>query len=334
MPDNNFVQGSEVSTAAADAIGKLNIINPSDQDFDREAQRQRAANNGKAFDEIFSKANGDEATNRLHKSQNEEIKKMSRIGIRSITIINLLPFKLQINGVLHSRYNLVVPPAPQEPQKKGGIPYGRRVLDRIYFDHQDLGSDMQGIDQFKAVPWLPIELAQDFDREYNEIQKTGAVFFYEGDHMPETSSVLAHQLKVAQEALFKWCEKRCQEADLEFSNDESRKNIGDIPHREAWRILYRAGMVKDEDKPAWLHSINTGARVAQELCPGCDKPKAGAVCVNCGNVFKPLVAYRESMIDFGHVSFGKLTDKEFKEALEIKAQRDKRNVEMTKAASK
>lgn len=330
--DPQYLTGSEVSTTAAEAIGRLIINPPTDQDFDNEAKRQRATM-GKAFDEVFSKANGDEATNRLIKSQNEEIKKMSRIGFRPVTIINLLPFKLQINGVLHSRYNTVVPPAPSEAQRKGGIPYGRRVLDRIYFDHKDLGSDMQGVDQFIAVPWLPIELAQDFDREYNEIQGTGAVFFYEGDHMPESSPVLAHQLKVAQESLFKWCEKRCQEADLEFANDESRKNITET-HRESWRILNRAGVVKDDDKPAWLHSITNNRLNPPELCPGCDKPKAGAVCVNCGNVFKPLVAYKESMIDFGHVSFGKLTDKEFKEALEIKVQRDKRNEAMAKAASK
>lgn len=332
MSENNYVQGSEVSTAAAEAISKLVINPPTDQDFDREAQRQRAANNGRTFEEVYAKTNGDEATARLLKSQNEEIRKMSRIGFRPVTIINLLPFKLQINGVLHSRYNTVVPPAPAEPQKKGGIPYGRRVLDRIYFDHKDMGSDLQGIDNFIAVPWLPIELAQDFDREYNEIQGTGAVFFYEGDHMPEASSVLAHQLKVSQENLFKWCEKRCQEADLEFANDESRKNITET-HREAWRILNRAGVVKDDEKPAWLHSISTN-RIAPELCPGCDKPKAGAVCVNCGNVFKPLVAYKESMIEFGHVSFGKLTDAEFKEAIAIKGQRDKRNDAMAKAASK
>lgn len=327
--DPQYLTGSEVSTTAADAIGKLIINPPTDQDFDNEAKRQRATM-GKAFDEVFSKANGDEATNRLIKSQNEEIKKMSRIGFRPVTIINLLPFKLQINGVLHSRYNTVVPPAPSEAQRKGGIPYGRRVLDRIYFDHKDLGSDMQGVDQFIAVPWLPIELAQDFDREYNEIQGTGAVFFFEGDHMPESSPVLTHQLTVAQASLFKWCEKRCQEADLEFANDESRKNITET-HRESWRILNRAGVVKDEDKPAWLHSITTN-RVAPELCAGCDKPKAGAVCVNCGNVFKPLIAYREGMIDFGHVSFQKMNDEEFKEALKIQETRAKRTAAMGKKA--
>jgi hypothetical protein len=328
--DNNYIQGSEVSTAAAEAISKLDIIPPTDKDFDRVAQQQRATM-GKAFDEVFTAANGDEATKRLLKSQNEEIRKMQRIGFRPVTIINLLPFKLQINGVLHSRYNTVVPPAPQEPQKKGGIPYGKRTLDKIYFDHKDLGSDMQGIDQFVAVPWLPIELAQDFDREYNEIQGTGAVFFYEGDHMPESTPGLRHQLEEAQKSLFKWCDKKCQEADLEWSNDESRKNIGET-HREAWRIMFRAGVVTQDSQPPWLHAINTAGRTAPELCPGCDKPKAGAVCVNCGNVFKPLIAYKESMIDWGHVSFGKLTDEEFKEALKIKEARDKRTAQMNKKA--
>jgi hypothetical protein len=329
MP-NEYVQGSEVSTAAAAAIEKLNIQPPTDQDFDREAQRQRQTM-GKAFDEVFTAANGDEATKRLLKSQNEEIGKMKRIGFRPVTIINLLPFKLQINGVLHSRYNTVVPPAPSEPQKKGGIAYGRRVLDRIYFDHKDLGSDMQGIDQFIAVPWLPIELAQDFDREYNEIQGTGAVFFYEGDMVPESSPVLTHQLKEAQKNLFKWCDKKCQEADLEWSNDESRKNIGET-HREAWRIMFRAGVVTADSQPPWLHAINTTGRTAPELCPGCDKPKAGAVCVNCGNVFKPLIAYREGMIEFGHVSFQKMTEEEFKEAQKLQQTRAKRTAQMTTKA--
>ncbi|HEV7523006.1 MAG TPA: hypothetical protein VGP89_18030 [Candidatus Angelobacter sp.] len=329
--DPNYLEGSEVSTTAASAIEKLAINPPTEQDFDRERTRQRKTM-GAAFDEIYTKANTDEGTARLLKSQNEEIRKMSRIGFSKVTIINLLPFKLQINGVLHSRYNTVVPPAPSEPQKKGGIPYARRVLDRIYFDHKDLGSDMQGIDQFIAVPWLPIELAQDFDREYNEIQGTGAVFFYEGDKIPESSEVLMHQLKEAQKNLFKWCEKRCQEADLEFANDESRKNITET-HREAWRILRRDNVVKDDDKPAWLHSLTTN-RVAPELCPGCDKPKAGAVCVNCGNVFKPLIAYREGMIEFGHVSFQKMTDDEFKEAQKLQQTRAKRTAQMgTKAGS-
>lgn len=328
--NNDYIQGSEVSTAASEAIKKLDIILPTDQDFEREANRQRATM-GKAFDEVFTPANGDEATKRLLKSQNEEINKMKRIGFRPVTIINLLPFKLQINGVLHSRYNTVVPPAPSEPQKKGGIPYGRRVLDRIYFDHKDLGSDMQGIDQFIAVPWLPIELAQDFDREYNEIQGTGAVFFYEGDNVPETSPGLMHQLKEAQKSLFKWCDKKCQEADLEWSNDESRKNIGET-HREAWRIMFRAGVVTADSQPPWLHAINTAGRTAPELCPGCEKPKAGAVCVNCGNVFKPLIAYREAMIEFTHVSMGKLTNEEFQEALKLKEVRDKRHAQMNKKA--
>lgn len=328
--DPNYLEGSEVSTASAEAIKRLNIQPPTDQDFDREAQRQRATM-GKAFDEVFTAANGDEATKRLLKSQNEEINKMKRIGFRPVTIINLLPFKLQINGVLHSRYNTVVPPAPPEPQKKGGIPYGRRVLDRIYFDHKDLGSDMQGIDQFIAVPWLPIELAQDFDREYNEIQGTGAVFFYEGDNVPESSPVLAHQLKEAQKSLFKWCDKKCQEADLEWSNDESRKNIGET-HREAWRIMFRAGVVTEDSQPPWLHAISATGRTAPELCPGCDKPKAGAVCVNCGNVFKPLIAYREGMIEFGHVSFQKMNDEEFKEAQKLQQTRAKRTAQMTTKA--
>lgn len=327
--DPSYLQGSEVSTAAAEAIAKLHINPPTEHDFDMEAARQRATM-GKAFDEVFNKTNGDEGTKRLIKSQNEELRKMSRIGFSKITIVNLLPFKLQVNGVLHTRYNLVVPPAPSEPQKKGGIPYGRRVLDRIYFDAKDLGSDMEGIDNFQAIPWLPIELAQDFDREYNEIQGTGAVFFYEGDKVPESSPVLAHQLETAQKNLFTWCDKRCNEANLEFANDESRKNITEL-HREAWRILNRAGIVKDSEKPPWLHSIST-SKVAPDLCAGCDKPKAGAVCVNCGNVFKPLLAYKESMIDFGHVSFGKMTDDEFKEALEIKKERDKRAALMNKKA--
>lgn len=327
--DPSYLQGSEVDTSAAEAISRLNIIPPTDSDFAQEAKRQRVSE-GKAFDEVFNKNNGDEGTKRLIRSQNEALHTLKLIGIKPVTVINLLPFKLQINSVLHSRYDLVVPQSPTDPQKKGGIPYARRVFDRPYFDSKDMGSDMEGIDNFVAMPWLPIQIALDFDREYNEIQATGCVFFYEGDNPPESTPVLAHQLKKAQESLFKWCEKRCQEADLEFANDESRKNITEV-HREAWRILHRANVVKDDSKPAWLHSITTN-RTAPDLCAGCDKPKAGAVCVNCGNVFKPLIAYRESMIDFGHVSFGKMTDEEFKEALKIKEQRDKRTAQMNKKA--
>ena len=342
MPDYN----EQFAGVPSETVSKVlaNVKPPTDADFEREAQRQRELTTvrddkgrviaqGKAFDEMYNTANKDSATRRLLESQAKEHHKLNRIGWKPVTIINLMPFTLDVNGVIQKRYDLRVPPAPLEPLKKGSIPYARRVLDRIYWDSEDQGSDMEGVDNFKAVPWTPMEVAEDFTREYNDIQNCGGVFIYEGDHLPETSEVLKNQLKKAQEDLFRWCEKRCQEADLEFSSEASRKNITDY-HRNAWKIMHRAGLVKDEEKPAWLHSIHSSVRQAPELCPGCDKPKAGAVCVNCGNVFKPLIAYRESMIEFGHVSFGKLSDDEFKEALKIKAQRDKRNEQMTKAATK
>ena len=327
----NFEQESTFAGVPTETVSKVlaDMKPPTDADFEKEAQRQRKEF-GKSFDEVYNTNNVTAGTRRMLENQKKEHNKMNRIGWKPVTIINLMPFTLDVNGVIQKRYDLRVPPAPAEPLKKGAIPYSRRVLDRIYWDSEDQGSDMEGVDNFKPVPWLPIEVAEDFTREYNDIQNCGGVFIYEGDHLPETSPVLMNQLKRAQEELFKWCEKKVQDADLEFASESTRKNISDV-HRNAWKIMFRAGLTSEEQKPAWLHSVHSSARQAPEFCPGCDKPKAGAVCVNCGNVFKPLVAYKESMIEFGHVSFGKMNDEEFKEALKWKAHNDKRFAAIAKA---
>jgi len=335
MPVNDFAAHSEFKGVPLETAENIlsRAVTPTDKDFAREAERQRQMTSfkdesgrvirGKAFDEIFTGNNATEATRRLLRSQNEEGKKLNRIGWSPVTIVNLMPFPLEVNGVIHRRYDLKVPPAPLEPKHKDVPAYSMRTLDRLYWDSKDLGTGMDDVDNFQAVPWTPVELAEDFTREYNDIQKCGGVFFYEGANVPESTSVLREMLKKAAEARNTWCLAKVQEADLEYTNESTHKNITEI-HRGAWRILHQVGIVKEEQKPGWLRAVHKSAGQTPELCPGCDKPKAGIICVNCHNVFKPLVAYKEGMIEFGHVSFQKMTDAEYEEAKKIKKEREKR----------
>lgn len=349
--ENKYVNEDQSQVPAGTVVRVLDKMQPpTDKDFDRERDRQRRITTveqrnqdgevvslipGKAFDEVFNPANATQATKRLIQSQNEAGKKLNRIGWNKVMVINLMPFALKPNGVLTERYGLSVPPAPIEPKSKEFPSYSFRLLDRLYWDNKDRGAGMDDVDNFEAIPWTPLEVADDFIKEYNEVQRCGGVFVYEGEQMPETSPGLKNMLFKAAEARNQWCMARVEEANLEFASEASRKNITEV-HRNAWRILFHAGLVKKEDQPPWLTAINPSAVKAHaEICKRCGTGLAGGyACKECGNIINALAAYEDGAIEWGHVSFQKMTDEEFKKATEIKNRRAKQLAAMEKAAAK
>lgn len=352
MPNPNEYVSEEQSQIPASTVVKVldKMAPPTDEDFERERTRQRrmttveqrnekgevvAVIPGKAFDEVYTPQSATLATKRLLQSQNEAGKKLNRIGWSKVMVVNLMPFALKPNGVLTERYGLTVPPAPIEPRSKDFPSYSFRLLDRLYWDSKDRGAGMDDVDNFEAMPWTPLEVADDFIKEYNEVQKCGGVFVYEGEQMPETSPVLKNMLLKAAEARNEWCMKRVEEANLEYASESSRKNITEV-HRNAWRILFHAGLVKKEEQPPWLTAISSAAvRTPTELCKRCGSAVGGGyACKECGNIIKPLEAYEDGAIEWGHVSFQKMSDEDMKKATEIRKKREKQLAQMEKAASK
>lgn len=349
--ENQYVNEDQAQIPAGTVVRVLDkMVPPTDDDFERERERQRRVTTveqrnqkgevvavipGKAFDEVYNPANATQATKRLIQSQNEAGKKLNRIGWNKVMVVNLMPFALMPNGVLIERYNLKVPPAPIEARKDGVPAYSFRLLDRLYWDSKDRGAGMDDVDNFEAIPWTPLEVADDFIKEYNEVQRCGGVFVYEGEQMPETSPVLRNMLQTAAEARNTWCMQRVEEANLEYASESSRKNITEV-HRNAWRILFHAGLVKKEDQPLWLTAINPAAVKAHtEICKRCGTGLAGGyACKECGNIINALAAYEDGAIEWGHVSFQKMTEEEFKKATDIRNKRAKQLAQMEKAAAK
>ena len=98
---------------------------------------------------------------------------------RPVTILNLNPFPLKINGGVFFPEEIAACPP--------GKPYTIHVIRETRWGHKDLGCDAQNMMQMEPVPAIPLVLAAEYIREY--VQQDGGfggVLCYVGDHDPAT----------------------------------------------------------------------------------------------------------------------------------------------------
>src|ERR1700761_5010715 len=98
---------------------------------------------------------------------------------KPVTILNLNPFPLRINGGVF--FPDEVPGCPP------GKPFSVHVIRETRWGHKDLGCDAQNVMQMEPVPAIPLVLAAEYIREF--VQQDGGfggVLCYVGDHDPAT----------------------------------------------------------------------------------------------------------------------------------------------------
>src|SRR6267142_2673074 len=271
---------------------------PTEREFGQFAARQERELGGTA-DRVFSPQNQSEAVRRLHQKRMEIQALMERVGVRPWSVVNLMPFPLNVNGVLHAR--MAGPDGNQVPECPVGAPSVQNVIREVQYSIKDEGAGMDNIDNYTPVPWDPSILAKEFGNEFLDRMGVGGVILYEGDHPPTTPGL---------------------QKTLRDASEVRRKNITDV-HRKAAEVLLYDKVLKHQ--PAWLLAVNPAGVEPAEPCPGCGMTAEGpaAICKGCGYVYKPMEAFKATLIEYGHISMDRLSAEEWKTVNEIKASRDK-----------
>src|SRR6202789_1732096 len=259
---------------------------------------------------------------------------------KPVTILNLNPFPLKINGGVFFPEEIAACPA--------GKPYTIHVIREPRWGHKDLGCDAQNMMQMEPVPAIPLVLAAEYIREY--VQQDGGfggVLCYVGTEDPETIKKGA-QVRVPEVAFDDRGElyvnvvykdfhemlarirakrndtllRRLQSANSWYENDSQRMNVNDT-HRDMARLALDEKLIPE--LPRWVMQANTLMEKHPEPCPSCASlPKAGAIlCVNCGHIFDVVQAYKNSRIGYGDVAMERLTAEQWKIVDRIKVERDK-----------
>jgi hypothetical protein len=260
---------------------------------------------------------------------------------RPVTILNLNPFPLKINGGVFFPEDV--------PACAPGQPYTVHVIRETRWGHKDLGCDAQNTMQMEPVPAIPMVLAAEYIREY--VQQDGGfggVLCYIGDEAP-TSIKKGAMVRVPEVAYSDRGEfyvevrerdfhqtldtlrkkrnqsilQRLQSANAWYENDSQRMNVNDT-HRDFARLALEEGLIPE--LPRWVLQANAVTSKQPDPCPGCmSVPRPGAViCANCRDyVFDVVGAYKNALIAYGHLAMDRLDAKGWAEVEEIKAQRDK-----------
>jgi hypothetical protein len=301
-------------------IEKLNIDKPTDRQFQAIADKQKREMGG-TFDQVFSPEAYGEGVRRMQRKRQNFDSMMARLKPKPWTVLNFMPFPLNVNGVLHSRlagkYGNQVAAC-----EVGGKP-GRLVIENVLYSIKDEGAGMDNLDNYNPEPWDPSQLAQDYDHEFLTRMGCGGVVIYEGDGKPEDCGA-ADQVQQALKNRNQWLLRKVQEAEAEWSDTsgKGRKNITEL-HRKAAEVLLYEKILKHQ--PAWLlatHEIDK----APVPCPGCGEiaEKNAAVCKHCRYVYDPLLAYKSTMIEYGHIAMDRLTTEQWREVNQIKAEREEK----------
>ncbi len=178
---------------------------------------------------------------------------------RPVTILNLNPFPLKINGGVYF---------PDEvPACLPGHPYAIHVIKQTRWGHRDLGCDAQNMMQMEPVPAIPLVLAAEYIREFVQQEGGfGGVLCYVGSQHPETfkkgakirvpevayndlgefyvevherdfHELLASVRQKRNESLL----RRLQSANSWYENDSQRMNVNDS-HRDIARLALHEGL--------------------------------------------------------------------------------------------
>jgi hypothetical protein len=309
-----------------EGIANVKIVSPSEQQFNVQAEKQKREM-GATVDQVFSPQNMGEAVRRLHQKRQEEQRRMSRTNWERASIINLMPFPLNVSGVLHAR--LAGQDGNQVPACKLGEPYEHFVIKDLHWAIRDEGAGMDNVDNYTPVAIVPMELADDYSREFLDRMGVGGVIVYEGDEKPESKG-LKKELEEARRTRNQWLLRKVHEAEADWADTSGRgrKNITDL-HRKAAEVLLHDKVLKHQ--PAWLLALNGDGGELPDPCVGCGEvadPKA-SICKGCGYVFKPVTAFKAALIEYDHTAMQRLTKEEWEEVNAIQKQR-----EMARAAAK
>jgi len=300
-------------------LEKLAVALPNDQQWSAAAAKQQREMGG-TFDKVFSPEGYGEGVRRMHQKRNETAALMARLCPKPWSVVNLMPFPLNVNGVLHS--HLANPNGVQVPECPVGQDFQHKVIKGVLYSIKDEGAGMDNLDNYTPVAWDPSILAQDYVIEFLTKMGCGGVFIYEGDQKPDSLPELKSRLEVARQARNRWLLRKVQEAEADWadSSGRGRKNITEL-HRKAAEILLHEKILKQQ--PAWLLATNEAGK-APDPCPGCGEvsDKNAAICKNCRYVYQPLKAYEAALIEYGHVSMDRLSETDWADVNKIKGERD------------
>jgi hypothetical protein len=260
---------------------------------------------------------------------------------KPVTILNLNCFPLEINGGVYFSGE-VIPACP--PDK----PYTVHVIEQTRWGHKDLGCDAQNMMQMEPVPAIPLVRAAEYIREY--VQQDGGfggVLCYVGTEDPATIKKGA-QVRVPEVAFDDRGElyvnvvykdfhemlarirakrndtllRRLQSANSWYENDSQRMNVNDT-HRDMARLALSEGLIPE--LPRWVMQAHQSHEKQADPCPSCQTiPKIGAIlCVNCGQIFQILEAFKNRRIRYDSVEMEGLTAEEWVIAHKIHADRQK-----------
>ena len=258
-----------------------------------------------------------------------------------VTIINMNPFALKINGGMY--FPNAIPGCPL------GKPYHVHVISNIIWGHKDLGCDAQNMMQMEPVPATPMVQAAEYILQFMQLgdESFGGVICYAGDAHPSTlkkDAVVSvpeinydedgQMYVVLRERKFHDMLDRArtvrnasimreiQRANGWYENDDLRNLVSD-KERDLARIALAEGLIPQ--LPRWVLQENTAFEKTPDPCPSCAVvPKAGAIiCVNCQHCFDVIAAYKNARIAYGSVEFDRLTEAEWKEVNKIKLERDR-----------
>ena len=306
-----------MSEASLQEFGNLAIKTPTEQEWNAQAAKQQRDMGG-TFDKVFSPEGYGEGVRRMHQKRNETAALMARLNPKPWSVINMMPFPLNVNGVLHSR--LARPDGMQVPECAVGSPYVHFVIREVQYSIKDEGAGMDNLDNYTPMAWDPSILAQDYANEFLTRMGCGGLIIYEGDEKPDSTPGLKHKLEEARKARNRWLLRKVQEAEADWgdSSGRGRKNITEL-HRKAAEILLHEKILKQQ--PAWLL---VASETAPDPCPGCGEisDRKAAICKNCRYVYHPLEAYKATLIDYGHISMDRLSAEQWQEANKIKADRE------------
>lgn len=274
------------------------------------------------------------------------------------TIVNLHPWPLSLSHIRLCR-GITVPACP---------PGQEMAWTHVRTWRTDWKYNENAALVFSAIH--PIKLAGEFVREFSDKDNDGGgVLIYEGDSSPakvtqvETYNPMGRP-EVIEQMGFEYDEegnkipvpilkpifgnftelvkaarkmrndiyfRKVQNADHDYRlpDGRGRKSITD-KHRLMAEVLHAEGVIPVV--PEWNLAGRMEAGLSEHDCPSCQTPtKEGAfLCANCKHILKPLEAYRNGAIEFGHMSFELLSTDEMEEAEQIRQERATRKTEFQK----
>lgn len=187
-----------------------------------------------------------------------------RVGWEQATVINCLPWALEI----HTTFGYFRIPAPDKKKNEAFHTFQIRVPS---IDMRDLG-------EAKYVPEvvMPIEIAQEFEKKYKE---EGGVIVFRTPRDRDLPENVGELLQAAQERMTAWYKHKFQDGQKEWARSRQNPQYIDDRHRDAARFLFEKSLIAQ--LPDWISTTRDEA--TQKECPACGEivKKTAKICVHC-----------------------------------------------------